>query len=102
MEFLHDDKLKLLEEKANRMREVIIETLLEAGSGHSAGPLGMADIFTALYFHVSNHNPKKPDWPDRDRLILSNGHICPVRYVAMAMAGYFPLEELKTLRKNNL
>lgn len=101
MESLHDDKLKLLEEKANRVRELIIETLLEAGSGHSAGPLGMADIFTALYFHVLNHKPKQPNWPDRDRLILSNGHICPVRYVAMAMAGYFPIEELKTLRKIN-
>jgi len=101
MEPLHDDKLKLLEEKANRMRELVIETLLEAGSGHSAGPLGMADIFTALYFHVLRHDPKRPDWLDRDRLILSNGHICPVRYVAMAMAGYFSLEELKTLRKIN-
>ncbi len=101
MEALHDEKLKVLEEKANRIRETIIETLLEAGSGHSAGPLGMADIFTALYFHVLNHNPKKPDWADRDRLILSNGHICPVRYVTMAYAGYFPLTELKTLRKIN-
>lgn len=98
---LHDQKLKYLEELANRIRETTIETLLEAGSGHSAGPLGMADIFTALYFHILNHNPKKPDWPDRDRLILSNGHICPIRYVTMAYAGYFPLLELKTLRKIN-
>ncbi len=100
-EVLHEKKLQYLEELANRIRETIIETLLEAGSGHSAGPLGMADIFTALYFHVLNHNPKKPDWSDRDRLVLSNGHICPVRYVAMAYAGYFPIEELKTLRKIN-
>ncbi|MBI1838890.1 MAG: transketolase [Candidatus Colwellbacteria bacterium] len=98
---LHDSKVKLLEEIANRVRETIIETLLEAGSGHSAGPLGMADIFTAFYFHILNHDPKRPNWPDRDRLILSNGHICPVRYVTMAYAGYFPLEELKTLRKLN-
>src|SRR3989338_643302 len=98
---IHDKKLQYLEEKANRIREDVIETLLEAGSGHSAGPLGMADIFTALYFHVLNHNPKNPNWADRDRLVLSNGHICPVRYVAMAHAGYFPLEELKTLRKIN-
>ncbi|MBI1960665.1 MAG: transketolase, partial [Candidatus Liptonbacteria bacterium] len=84
---------------ANTIRQDIIHALLEAGSGHSAGPLGMADIFAALYFHVLNHNPKKPHWPDRDRLILSNGHICPVRYAAMAHAGYFPVEELKTLRK---
>ena len=101
MEPLHDEKLKYLEEMANRIRQGLIETLLEAGSGHSAGPLGMADIFTALYFHVLNHDPKNPDWPDRDRLILSNGHICPVRYVAMAYAGYFPIEELKTLSKLN-
>jgi len=101
MEALHEDKLKFLEEKANEIRQDIISTLVEAGSGHSAGPLGMADIFTALYFHILNHDPKRPDWPDRDRLILSNGHICPVRYVTMAHAGYFPIEELKTLRKIN-
>ncbi|OGY64495.1 MAG: transketolase [Candidatus Harrisonbacteria bacterium RIFCSPLOWO2_02_FULL_41_13b] len=98
---IHDKKLKYLEELANKVRQSIIEMLVEAGSGHSAGPLGMADIFTALYFHVLKHNPKKPDWPDRDRLVLSNGHICPVRYAAMAHAGYFPLAELKTLRKIN-
>lgn len=73
--------------------------LVEAGSGHSAGPLGMADIFTALYFEILNHDPKNPEWEERDRLMLSNGHICPVRYAAMAEAGYFPVEELKTLRK---
>ena len=98
---IHDKKLKYLEELANKVRQSIIEMLVEAGSGPSAGPLGMADIFTALYFHVLKHNPKKPDWPDRDRLVLSNGHICPVRYAAMAHAGYFPLAELKTLRKIN-
>ncbi len=98
---IHDKKMQFLEEMAALIREDIIEMLLEAGSGHSAGPLGMADIFSALYFHILNHNPKKPDWPDRDRLILSNGHICPVRYAAMARAGYFPLEELLTLRKIN-
>ena len=101
MQELHDDKLKKLEETANKTRELIIETLLEAGSGHSAGPLGMADIFTAFYFHILNHDPKNPDLPDRDRLVLSNGHICPVRYVSMALAGYFPVSELKTLRKIN-
>ncbi len=98
---LHDKKVKFLEEMANMIRQDIIATLLEAGSGHSAGPLGMADIFTAFYFHILNHRPKEPLWADRDRLILSNGHICPVRYVAMAHAGYFPIEELKTLRKLN-
>ena len=99
LESLHDKKLKFLEEMANRIRQDIISMLVEAESGHSAGPLGMADIFTALYFHVLKHDPKKPDWPERDRLVLSNGHICPVRYAAMAHAGYFSLEELKTLRK---
>ncbi|MBI2052443.1 MAG: transketolase [Candidatus Sungbacteria bacterium] len=96
---LHETKLKQLELKANQIRQDIIAMLVEAGSGHSAGPLGMADIFSALYFHVLKHDPKHPEWPGRDRLILSNGHICPVRYAAMAHAGYFPLSELKTLRK---
>lgn len=81
------------------MREILILTLLEAGSGHSAGPLGTAEIFTALYFHILRHDPKQPGWPERDRFVLSCGHLCPIQYVALAMAGYFPLEELKTLRK---
>lgn len=91
--------IKKLQEKANLIRQDIIKMLLEAGSGHSAGPLGMADIFTALYFNILKHDPAKPDWQERDRLILSNGHICPVRYATMAHAGYFPISELKTLRK---
>lgn len=96
---LHDAELKDLELKANQARQLVIETLVAAGSGHSAGPLGMADIFTAFYFHILNYDPKNPDWPDRDRLILSNGHICPILYVSMAQAGYFPISELSTLRK---
>ena len=88
-----------LELKANQITQDIIKMLVEAGSGHSAGPLGMADIFTALYFNILNHKPDDPSWEKRDRLILSNGHICPVRYVTMAHAGYFPVSELKTLRK---
>lgn len=99
MEHLHEDKIKLLEEKANQARQLLIEELVEAGSGHTAGPLGMADVFTAFYFHILNHKPEDPFWENRDRLILSNGHICPIRYVLMAMSGYFPIEELKTLRK---
>ena len=99
MPHLHESKIKFLEEQANAVRQSIIEMLVEAGSGHTAGPLGMADVFTAFYFHILNHDPKNPFWEERDRLILSNGHICPVRYAAMAHAGYFPLEELKTLRK---
>lgn len=88
-----------LQEKAQAIRETIITMLVEAGSGHTAGPLGMADIFTAFYFHILAHDPKNPDWEGRDRLILSNGHIVPVRYAAMAHAGYFPVEECQTLRK---
>ncbi|MBI5078252.1 MAG: transketolase [Candidatus Yonathbacteria bacterium] len=99
MTHLHDDKIKFLEEKALEIRKSIIESLVEAKSGHTAGPLGMADIFTAFYFHILKHDPKNPEWEDRDRLVLSNGHICPVMYAAMAHAGYFPVKELKTLRK---
>jgi transketolase len=91
--------LERLETLANDIREDIIRMLEHAGSGHSAGPLGLADIFTALYFDVMNHDPKKPDWEDRDIMLLSNGHCVPVRYATMAEAGYFPKQELMTLRK---
>ena len=96
---LTDEKIKILEDKARDIRVSIIEMLVAAGSGHSAGPLGMADIFTALYFHIVKHDPKTPTWPGRDRIILSNGHIAPVLYATMAHAGYFPVSELLTLRK---
>ncbi|MFH1404637.1 MAG: transketolase [Patescibacteria group bacterium] len=96
---LHDKQLKKLEELAFVLRKDMIEMLVEAGSGHSAGSLGMADIFTAMYFHVLNHDPKKPNWKNRDRLVLSNGHIVPIQYTALAHAGYFPKKELMTLRK---
>lgn len=86
---------------ANDIRMDIIKSLVEAGSGHSAGPLGMADVFTALYFHILNHDPENPHWKERDRVVLSNGHICPVWYVTLAHAGYFPKEEILTLRKIN-
>src|SRR3989304_903437 len=89
-----------LQNKANEIRQDIIKMLLEAGSGHSAGPLGMADVFTALYFgEVMSYDPKNPKWEKRDRLILSNGHICPVLYATLAHADFFPHEELMTLRK---
>ena len=92
--------IKELEKKANEIRKDIIEMLLEAKSGHSAGSLGMADVFTALYFgDVIKHDPKKPDWEERDRVVLSNAHICPVWYATLAHSGYFSVEELKTLRK---
>jgi len=88
-----------LELIAVEIRQDIIKMLLHAGSGHSAGPLGLADIFTALYFDILKHDPKNPDWEERDLLLLSNGHCAPVRYAAMARAGYFDLSELKTLRQ---
>ena len=97
-----DEQMKKLEERANEIRQDIIKMLLEAGSGHSAGSLGMADVFTALYFgQVLKYDPKNPWTEDRDRVILSNGHICPVWYATLAHAGFFPHEELMTLRKLN-
>lgn len=96
---LTDQQRLELAETANTIRQDIIKMLVEAKSGHSAGPLGMADIFTTLYFHILRHEPDNPNWPDRDRLILSNGHICPVLYATLARAGYFTVDELKTLRK---
>src|SRR3989344_5617476 len=97
---LTDEKIRELELMANDVRMTLIEALIEAKSGHTAGPLDMADIFTALYFHLLRHDPKRPDWPERDRVILSNGHICPVLYSVMAHAGYASVEEFKkTLRK---
>jgi len=99
MSFLSDKKKIELEKIANLIRQSIIEMLVEAGSGHTAGPLGMVDIFTFFYFHILKHNPKNPFWEERDRVVLSNGHICPVLYATMAHSGYFPIEELKTLRK---
>ena len=94
-----DDKIKWLEEKARDIRVSIIEMLVEAGSGHPGGALGMADIFSALYFFILKHDPTNPEWNDRDRLVLSNGHICPVLYATLAHSGYIKMEELKTLRK---
>ncbi len=94
-----DVEVKNIEEKAFEIRKTIVEMLAAAKSGHLAGPLGMSDIFAALYFHVLKHDPKNPSWEERDRLFLSNGHICPVRYSTMAHAGYFPVEECMTLRK---
>lgn len=96
---LADETIKNLEFKANDIRESIISMLVEAGSGHTAGPLGMTDIFTYFYFHGLRHDPKNPTWVERDRVVLSNGHIAPVLYATMAHSGYMNIEELKTLRK---
>lgn len=90
-----------LEETALELRETVIQMLLEAGSGHTAGSLSAADIITTLYFHVLNIDPKSPSDPNRDRFILSNGHICPILYAALSKRGYFDKKELWTLRKLN-
>jgi len=84
---------------ANTLRQDIVRMLSEAKSGHPAGSLVLADVFTALYFSVLHDDPEKPDWPERDRFVLSNGHVCPVLYASLANAGYFPKEKLMTLRK---
>ncbi len=99
MSFLGEKEIAQLELHANKLRQIVIEMLANAGSGHTAGSLGMADIFSAFYFYILNHNPDNPDDEDRDRLILSNGHIVPVRYASMALTGYFPIEDINTLRK---
>lgn len=88
-----------LEQKANMIRKDIITMLEHAGSGHSAGPLDLAELVTTLYFEIMNVRPKEPEWKDRDVFFLSNGHCVPVQYAVMAEAGYFPKEELMTLRK---
>ena len=87
-----------LEQKANEVRKDIITMLVAAGSGHSAGPLDLAEIVTTLYFDVMNIRPEEPEWGERDFFFLSNGHCVPVQYAVMAERGYFPVEELKTLR----
>ncbi|MGW3882817.1 transketolase [Streptomyces sp. NPDC005055] len=96
---LDPGELDALKERARDLRVSIVTMLEAAKSGHSAGPLGMADLFAALYFKLLSHDPEQPDWPDRDVLLLSNGHTAPVLYAAMAHSGYFPVEELGTLRR---
>ncbi|MEN9852067.1 MAG: hypothetical protein RI996_10 [Candidatus Parcubacteria bacterium] len=93
------EKELYITDKASQIRQSIIEMLVEAKSGHTAGPLGMADVFATLYFDVLKHKPTDPTWSERDRVILSNGHICPVLYATMAHSGYFDTSELLTLRK---
>lgn len=94
--FKDDINLKLT---AKEIRKDILRSLSEAGSGHTGGSLGLADVFTALYFNILKHDPENPQWPNRDRLVLSIGHVAPVLYTTLAHAGYFPVKELKTLRK---
>jgi transketolase len=90
-----------LEQIAKTMRYNVVDMVYTAQSGHIGGSLSAADFVTALYFDIMNIDPANPRWPDRDRFILSKGHACPIWYSALAMRGYFPVEELKTLRKNN-
>ena len=97
---MHDNKdINELKKISFKIRKDIIKSLAEAGSGHLGGSLGLADIFTCIYFHILNHQPKNPTWEDRDRLILSIGHVAPVLYASLAHSGYFDPSELKTLRK---
>lgn len=95
-----DEKIiAALKSRSREIRADILRSLAEAGSGHTGGSLGLADLFTVLYFHLMNHKPEAPSWEERDRLILSIGHVAPVLYTTLAHAGYFPREELLTLRK---
>jgi len=91
--------LQVLEDIAADLRTSVMDMLAVAGSGHSAGPLGMAEILTALYFSAMKHDPNNPEWDERDVFMLSNGHTAPILYAALAHAGYLPRAELKTLRK---
>ena len=93
MHSLTDVEVQALTLRAEDIRESIIKMLVEAGSGHTAGPLDMTDIFTALYFRILRHNPRHPAWAERDRVILSNGHIVPGLYATLAHAGYFSVSE---------
>jgi len=86
---------------SREVRRDIVKMLLEAGSGHTAGSLSMTDILVALYFGVMHHDPKNPNWKDRDRLVVSNGHTCPALYSVLARSGYFPMQKLKTYAKLN-
>ena len=99
MSFLSETDVAHLEHHAKAIRKEVVSMLGKAKSGHTAGSLGLADIFASFYFYILNHDSENPDWDERDRLILSNGHVVPVRYAAMALSGYFDIEELKTLRK---
>ncbi len=88
-----------LREMAKKLRRHVITMIAQAGSGHPGGSLSAADIITTLYFRVLRHDPKDPQWPERDRFILSKGHAAPILYAALAETGYFPVAELETLRK---
>ncbi len=94
-----DIDITSLEGKAKHIRQKILETLYHAGSGHPGGSLSAVEIMITLYFYKMNHRPQDPQWKDRDRLIISKGHVTPVVYVTLAECGYFPKEELPTFRR---
>jgi len=93
------EKIQDLEKKASEVRKLIIKMLAKAGSGHPGGSLSSTELITCLYFEVLRHNPKRPDWPQRDRFHMSKGHCCPLWYAILAKCGYFPVEKLWTLRQ---
>ncbi|EMY63312.1 transketolase [Leptospira terpstrae] len=95
------EKIEVAKKFAKDIRIQVIKMVTAANSGHPGGPLGLADIYAALYTSILNHDPKNPEWPERDRLILSNGHVCAVRYASMGLSGYFPVEDLLTFRNIN-
>jgi transketolase len=88
-----------LKEIARNLRRHVVKMIATAGSGHPGGSLSATDIITALYFKILRHDPQNPQWPERDRFVLSKGHAAPILYAALAESGYFPVEELLTLRK---
>ena len=94
-----DETVSMIAEKARILRRDIVQMIYTAGSGHPGGSLSAADIIATLYFHVMRHRPQEPDWPDRDRFVLSKGHAAPALYAALAESGYFPVSELLNLRK---
>ena len=96
-----DARVDRLKKLANAMRINVVDMVYTAQSGHIGGSLSAADFVTALYFDLMALDPANPHWDDRDRFVLSKGHVCPIWYSALAMRGYFPVEELKTLRKND-
>ena len=99
MPALEESRVDELEEIARRVRVHIVKSTHEAGSGHPGGSLSATDILTALYFEIMDHRPDEPDWPKRDRFVLSKGHAAPALYGVLAESGYFPVDELMTLRK---
>lgn len=96
---MNQEKTEMLKERANQLRKTALTMIYEAQSGHPGGSFSAADIIAALYFDELRLNPQNPNWPDRDRFVLSKGHVCPVLYAALGMRGYFPESVLHTLRQ---